>query len=313
MLDKPKFAIDFNYHLDYQKLERSVLEAEESGYHSVWFIDHLIWKGDRHPYSKAGSILECCTVLSALAAVTKRIRIGSLVLCNSYRNPALVAKIGATLDVISEGRLEFGIGAGWHEEECLAYGYPFPTALTRIMQLKEGVSIIKKMWTMDKASFCGEYYQIRDAICEPKPIQKPHPPIWIGGGGEKLTLRVVAEFADGHNINSVSPEVYRKKVQVLKEHCMRVGRDFDSIKKSWKGTVIIDKDPKRLKNKFEARKPKKGSIEGWKSRMLIGTPEECVERLQEYVDLGVELFILSFQGYIEDRKLFENTVIPEFK
>jgi alkanesulfonate monooxygenase SsuD/methylene tetrahydromethanopterin reductase-like flavin-dependent oxidoreductase (luciferase family) len=224
--------------------------------------------------------------------------------------------MGATLDIVSEGRLEFGIGAGWHEKEYIAYGYPFPVPRIRIMQLKEGVTIIKKMWTDDKTNYTGKYFHVRDAICEPKPVQKPHPPIWIGGAGEKLTLRIVAELADGHNMPlgtaCDSPQEYGRKMQILREHCMQVGRDFDSIRKSWLGAVIIDKDLDGLKKKIEARRPKDEAVEAWMRRRLIGTPEECVRVLQKYVDVGVELFILSFQGYAEDREIFESKVIPEF-
>jgi len=311
-LKVPKFGVDFDYFTDYKDLEKSVLLAENLGYHSVWYIDHLIWKGERSPWNEAGAVLECWTVLSALASVTKSIRLGPLVLCNSYRNPALVAKMAATLDVVSHGRLEFGIGAGWKDDEYLAYGYPFPNASTRIGQLKEAVQVIKKMWTEEKTIFHGKCYQVNEAICEPKPVQKPHPPIWIGGGGERLTLRIVAELADGYNFHG-SPEIYRNKLRVLREHCNKVGRDFESIRKSMWICVFIDREKKALENKVQAAQPKGEGAEEWLNRRIIGTPEQCIRRVQEYVDAGVELFLLNFRGSDRDMKLFAETVIPKFR
>jgi len=326
-LRTPEFAIDFNYFMDYKRFEESVLTAENLGYHSVWYMDHLIWKGERLPWNEVGAALECWTVLSAIASATKRIRLGPLVSCNSYRNPALIAKMGATLDVISNGRLEFGIGSGWKEDEYLAYGYPFPSPSTRIGQLKEAVQIIKKMWTEEKPSFQGKYYQINGAICEPKPVQKPYPPIWIGGGGEKLTLKVVAELANGYNWRA-TPENYKRKLEVLREHCKQIGRDFDSIKKSIWIPVIIDEDEKALEKKVQTLSAKVEAImsnpkeasdhislskEEWLSRRIVGTPEKCVKRIHEYIDAGVELFLLSFAGFEKDMKLFAETVISEFR
>ena len=308
----PEFGIDFDYFLNYNDLEKNVLMAEDLGYPSVWHIDHLIWKGERLPWNETGRVLECWTVLSALASVTEKIRLGPLVLCNSYRNPALVAKMGATLDVISEGRLEFGIGAGWHKDEYLSYGYPFPKASTRIEQLREAVQIIKKMWTEGEPSFHGKYYQINEVICQPKPIQKPHPPIWIGGGGEKLTLRVVAELANGYNFHG-SPELYKRKLKVLREHCKEVGRDFDSIRKSiWIG-VIIDKNKRALKKKVKNFLTGVKEPEEWLNRRIVGTPEQCIKRVHKYMNAGVEIFLLNFRDHEKDMELFAETVIPEFR
>jgi alkanesulfonate monooxygenase SsuD/methylene tetrahydromethanopterin reductase-like flavin-dependent oxidoreductase (luciferase family) len=151
------------------------------------------------------NIFDCFTLLSAATAITKRIKIGQIVTCNSYRNPSLLAKTISTLDVISDGRIELGIGAGWYEQEYKAYGYYFPSYMTRIGQLDESLSIIKDMWGEEVASFEGKYYWIRDAICNPKPIQKPHPVIMVGGSGEKHLLKVVAKHADSYNLFLVPP------------------------------------------------------------------------------------------------------------
>lgn len=159
-----RFGIYFDYYLDFAKLKLRVLEAEALGYHSVWIMDHLIWKGNQLPFNEKGSVLESWTTLSALVSLTRKIRLGPLVLCNSYRNPTLLAKMASTLDNISNGRLELGMGAGWHKEEYVAYGFPFPEVKHRIMQLREAVIIIKKMWTEKKPSFQGRYYNIKGAI-----------------------------------------------------------------------------------------------------------------------------------------------------
>jgi len=305
-----EFGIYFDYYLDFPKLKLHVLEAEALGYHSVWIMDHLVWKGSQLPFNEKGSVLESWTTLSALASLTQNIRLGSLVLCNSYRNPALLAKMASTLDNISNGRLELGMGAGWHEEEYVAYGFPFPGAKDRIMQLKEAITIIKKMWTVNKPSFQGKYYNIKGAICEPKPLQKPHPPIWIGGAGEKLTLNVVAEMGDGYNVGA-SPQDFARKMRILKKHCRRVNRDFNEIQKSWVGEVIIGEDEIALAQKIEALKPKQIPLEEYLKSTIVGPPEKCAEKIGQFIREGATLFILLFRKYREDRKLFMERVVPK--
>ncbi len=227
----------------------AVLECERLGYHSVWLDDHLIF-GKR-------PLLECCTTLAALSSLTTRIRLGSMVLCSSFRNPALLAKMAATLDVISGGRLEFGIGAGVQKEEHIAYGIPFPEAKIRIKRLEEAVGIIKKMWTEEKASYKGKYYEITEAVCEPKPVQKPHPPITIGGGGENLTLKVTAQYADRYDFGYLpSLELYKHKLEVLENHCSAVGRDPREIERScWFGgqSVYCSQSKRAEKSRLSAQ------------------------------------------------------------
>jgi F420-dependent oxidoreductase-like protein len=305
-----RFGIYFDYYLDFSKLKLHVLEAEALGYHSAWMMDHLIWKGHQLPFNENGSVLESWTTLSALAFLTQKIRLGTLVLCNSYRNPALLAKMASTLDNISNGRLELGMGAGWHKEEYVAYGFPFPETKDRIMQLREAITVIKKMWTEKKPSFQGKYYKIKRAICEPKPVQKPHPPIWIGGAGEKLTLKVVAELADGYNVGA-SPQDFARKMRILKKHCKRMNRDFSSIQKSWVGEVIIDKDEDALARKIEILKPKQTPLEDYLKSTIVGSPEECLEKVSHYVREGATLFILLFRKYGEDKRLFMEKVVSK--
>jgi len=206
-------------------LQDTVLECEKLGYSSVWLDDHLML--NKMP------ILECWTTLSALSTVTKKIRLGTMVTCNSFRNPALLAKMAATLDNISNGRLELGIGAGVQKTEHDAYGFPFLLAKDRVERLSEAVELIKKLWTKNKVSYNGKHYLLNNAVCEPKPLQNPHPPIVIGGGGEKLTLKVTARHADRYDWGYLpSLEHYKRKLKVLEKHCELVGRNVIEIEKS---------------------------------------------------------------------------------
>src|SRR5205823_11105162 len=161
---------------------------------------------------------------------------------NSYRPPALLAKMSATIDVISGGRLDFGIGGGWYEHEYQAYGYPYPPVGERLRQLEEAVQLITAMWTQERASFRGRYYTVDGAVCEPKPLQRPHPPIWIGGGGEQKTLRVVAEHAGGWNAFPLPIPQLQHKLDALRGHCDAVGRDYDAIRKQLVCTAIVRAD-----------------------------------------------------------------------
>jgi len=211
-----QFSMRHRTSSDWDEFKAAVIDCERLGYDSVWFADHFTTGGFR---------FECWTILSSISQITNNMRLGTLVLCNNFRNPALLAKMGATLDVISKGRLDLGIGAGWHKDEHEAYGFgPFPPPSVRVERLRESVEIIKKMWTEDKASYKWKHYITKEAICEPKPVQKPHPPILIGGGGERLTLKVVAACADMWNYMG-SVENYKHKLSVLEKHCKQIGRD----------------------------------------------------------------------------------------
>ena len=176
--------------------------------------------------------------MAAISQLTSRIRLGQMVGCTSYRNPALLAKITSTVDVISGGRLNWGIGAGWYENEYRSYGYEFPKPAQRIKMLEETVEIVTRMWTEPTTTFKGEHYEVSRAYCDPKPLQQPRPPVLIGGGGEQLTLRVVAKHADCSNFGG-NPEQWEHKREVLKAHCAVVGRDFDEIQLTWSPEVFI--------------------------------------------------------------------------
>ncbi len=194
----------------------------------AWLFDHFMpITGD-----PTGPCLEGWSTLAAFAALTERLRVGLMVTGNTYRHPTVLANIGATVDIISRGRLDFGIGAGWNELEHSSYGIPLPAAGDRIRALGEACEIIRRMWTEEAPSFEGRYYQVHEARCEPKPVQKPYPPFVIGGVGEKLTLRVVAQYADIWNMAGGPPEEFARKSVILDEHCAAIGRDPHEIARS---------------------------------------------------------------------------------
>src|SRR3954466_1943968 len=207
---------------------------EELGYDSLWVYDHF----HNVPRPAHEAVFECWTTIAALSQVTSRVRLGQMVGCNSYRQPSVLAKITATVDVISGGRLDWGIGAGWYENEYKGYGFEFPPPRERIGRLRECVEIVRSMWTQPGTTYRGKYYETQRANCDPKPLQQPHPPIWIGGGGEQLTLRVVAQHADRSNFGG-NPDEWQHKADVLLGHCKAVGRDADEITMTWSPEVFI--------------------------------------------------------------------------
>src|ERR1700756_99662 len=208
----------------YEAMTRVAQTADEVGFESAWLVDHF----HTIPHPSQEVTFECWTTTAAIARDTKRIRIGQTVTCNGYRNPALLAKMASTFDVLSHGRLNFGIGAGWYEHEYRAYGYDYPDAPERLRYLREALQVILAMWTQEEAVFEGKYYQVRGAINQPKGVQKPHIPILIGGGGEKVTLKLVAQYGDACNVLG-DLERIRHKLAVLKTHCEALGRGFPTI------------------------------------------------------------------------------------
>jgi len=215
--------------VSFEELRSIWIEADrEPLVEDVWLFDHLIALGD----DPTLSIPEGWCLLAALAAQTNRVRIGVLVTSNTFRHPAILAKQAATVDQVSGGRLNFGIGAGWNEREHRAYGIPFPAPPERVKRLDEACAIIRRLWTEPAPSFTGQYYQIEQAYCEPKPLQRPHPPITIGAAGEQRMLRIVARHADRWSAMAASPEEFRRKSAVLDQHCAEIGRDLNAIVRS---------------------------------------------------------------------------------
>ncbi len=293
---------------------------EASGFESTWVFDHF----HTVPVPTQESSYEAWTLMAALAATTDTIRLGQMCTSNSYRMPSYLAKVAADIDVISNGRLEMGIGAGWYEHEYLGYGYEFPKASVRIGQLDEGVQIMRKMWTEDEVHFDGRFYHLQGAISRPKPIQEPMIPIWIAGGGEKLTLRVAAKYADYTNFGWTFEE-FNRKSEILAEHCREVGRDFDEIVRSTNfGFVVAETETEveeRL-DEYQARmEPLVGPDKAAKMRAeylpsgegFAGTPEQIVARLRPWADAGMGYVIGYFPDAAYDRsglELFGREVIP---
>src|SRR6266568_2553209 len=272
----------------YETMTRVALEAEALGYDSIWLFDHF----HTVPNPTQEVTFECWMSTAALARDTKRVRIGQMVTCNGYRNPALLAKMASTVDVMSHGRLDFGIGAGWFQHEYLAYGYNYPDAPERLRYLHEAVQVILAMWTQDEAVFEGKYYQVRGAINQPKGVLKPHIPLLIGGGGEKVTLKLVAQYADACNVGGDIATI-KHKLAVLRQHCDEVGRDYNSIKR----TILIDNCA--IAETEEAALAKltpnqRTNLDEMRKTSLIGTPAMIRQRLAEYEEVGIQEIVIRF-------------------
>jgi F420-dependent oxidoreductase-like protein len=290
-------------------------EAERLGYDWASVGDHFIANPvfgarDTDPW------YEAWTTLAALAEATDRIRVGVLVASVGYRNPAVLAKMAATLDVISGGRLEFGIGAGYLEAEYRMYGIPFPPASVRIAQMEEAIRICKLLWTQERADFAGHYFTLADAVCAPKPIQRPHPPIWIGGGGERRTLRVVAEHADGWNAFPAPVPHLQHKLDVLRGHCAAVGRDYDAIRKQMVVTAIVRTDTAQVADEV-ARFAVERQVPPERARQMAiaGTPEEVAASLAPYIGIGFDMFLLMERRPLdhETTRVFMQEVAPRLR
>ena len=314
-LQHPNFNFDFNgqgndisYIAD--SLKNLVTKAENSGFDSFWVMDHF------HQIQFVGKpedpMLEGWTVLSMLAGITTKIKLGTLVTGIIYRYPSVLAKIAATLDVLSKGRLFMGIGAAWNEQESLAYGINFPSDHERLIRLEEAIQIIHKMWTEEPyASFSGKYFQIINAYCNPKPIQKPSPPILVGGSGERKTLKIVAKYADACNLFG-STESIKKKLDVLKEHCKSVGRDFDSILKTKLGTIVLDDNKDMAKDRV--KETFKGVPEEQiKDFVIYGTPEDILKQIETLQQVGIQYLIVNLEPSkeLEALEIFANKVITK--
>lgn len=290
--------------------------SESLGYHSIWMSDHVFGLvGD-----PANSTYECWTTLAALAALTTRIKLGQLVLCNPFRNPALLGKMGATLDNISNGRLILGLGTGWNEPEFKSYGYPYEKPSTRVRRVAEAAQIIRKLWTEERPTFKGRHYTLNEAYCYPKPVQKPHPPIMIGGSGENFTLKMVAKYADMSNFATWmgTQAAFKHKVDVMENYCRKYGRDPNAITKTFAVYVLISTNEKEAESKLKYFR--NTMADRWGNRAtgieapLTGTPEQVIERIHSYNEAGVDMFIVRFMGgdFKGEAELFAEKVLPSF-
>ena len=259
---------------------------------NLWFDDHF--------HKDNAPTLESWTYLTYIAAKFPQFTVGPLVMAQSFRNPALIAKMTSTLQYLTGGRLILGIGAGWKEDEHLAYGYPFPSGKVRLEHLEDAVNIIRTMWTQSPATYEGKHLSIHQA--ENQPLPNPVPPLLIGGLGEKVTLKLVAKYADWMNFTFTDPDTYAHKMNVLRAHCQDVGRDFESIRKSVWAYVSITPDGEAPPADKEGR------------FLVYGTPQQVTETLRRYTDVGVTHFMLRFMDFpkFDGIDLFIEKVMPEF-
>ncbi len=253
-------------------------QIEDLNYESVWVYDHF----HTVPSPTQDPTFECWSLMAALSQVTEKVRIGQMCTCNSYRNPAYLTKVASTIDSMSGGRLEFAIGAGWYDQEYKAYGYDYPTAGVRLKMLEEALQIYIAMTTKDKASFNGEYYSINNAINQPKPLQKPYPPLWVCGGGEKVTLKLLAKYGDYGNWD-VDVDGFISKSKILKNHCEQQNRDYSEIKKTLHTNVIIGENENDLNDKLNRISEVTGiPKEMYIDKPLIGTVDKVFNTIDEF-------------------------------
>jgi F420-dependent oxidoreductase-like protein len=275
-------------------------EVDALGFDSAWVFDHFL------PIfsDPTGPCLESWTSLSALAMVTQRVRLGVLVTGNTYRHPAVLAKMATTLDIISHGRLILGLGAGWFELEHTTYGLSFPGVRERLQRLEEALTVITRLWTEERVTFAGRYYQLTNAFLNPRPVQQPRPSLLVGASGEKVALDIVARHADIWN-SFGSPEVFQRKIAVLTEHCRKVGRDPETIEKSVLLQLTLTDDPETARRVREN--------ESW--GMLAGSPAEIRQQIDRYIAVGVTHIIISLSAPYDYAALqrFTTEVLPAFR
>lgn len=316
-----KFGVQIENHLGftYETVLGVASEAEKLGFDGLFICDHL--QGRTEELAKQ-PCLDAWVTLGALASATRRIDLGTLVSAVGFRYPSLLAKMAATLDHVSSGRLRLAVGAGWYEPEYEAYGIPFPPVAHRMRQLREGIQIIRSMWTQEKPSFNGQTHKLKEAWCYPRPS---HPRIWVGGTGEKTLLRIVAELADGWNATGTTAEEYEKKLKVLGFCCSTAGRDVREIERSYYAPGLIAGSEKDFLDVFrkhygQYRRPEE-SFEGLVQRVrgsgrsFIGTADEVTEKVAKFSKLGVSYLMFYFpdkdpQGQL---KQFAERIIPAFR
>jgi len=274
----------------FEALVRVTRRAEALGFDSVWLFDHF------HTYFKPvlETTFEAWTTTAALARETSRIRIGQMVTGNAYRNPALLAKMASTVDVMSHGRLDFGIGAGWYEHEYTAYGYDFPDTPTRLRMLGEALQVIHRMWRDPYASFEGRFYRISGAINEPKGVQTPHPPVWVGGAGEQVTLKLAAKYGDVTNFGGHLDDMgwYAHKFDVIRGHCETVGRDPAELTRSTNVETTLIRagdDPEVLTRTYRRDQ----TLEEYREHAIVGGPQAVIDTYGRLVDAGIDYIIIS--------------------
>lgn len=310
---------------DYPDMVRVAQSAERYGFDSIWTCDHFLTlspddyvrdagidgtdiarDADQRPRSMP--LLEGWTVLAALARDTTTLRLGTSVLCNSYRYPSVLAKMAATLDVISEGRLELGIGAGWFQKEFQAYGIPFPSVGDRVTALGEALDVIKAVWTQNNPTHTGRFYTLDGAVCDPPPRQRPHPPLWVGGEGDRVQ-RIAARSAQGLNVRWWSPEQVRSRREFLQQACSAAGRDPATLRMSVTALLAPTESAaaeERIRAEF-ASIPESG--------LIVGPVEKCLDRIHEYRRSGIDHFLFAIPHVARSDHLARvgEAIVPQVK
>ena len=303
--------------LTWQRWHNVVDRAEALGFESLWRSDHLIPLVSDHKKEA----LEAWVSFATLAVRTRKIRFGPMVSPMTFRHPSLVAKMAASIDQLSGGRLEMGLGAGWHHEEHVAFGVPFHTMRDRFEMLEEGLQVIVALWTRDDVSFNGKHYSLEKVTCYPKPAQRPHPPIIIGGNGERRTIPLTATYADEWNASGLTLERFTAKREILRAHCEKAGREPDSVKCSLMATFLIGRDEGELQRRLDRIQGITTSghdLTGLSSGDLVrrgwiaGTPAQVVEQMQALAQAGVWRFVLQIYDYddLEVLDILASDVMP---
>ncbi len=303
---------------DHWRVMRDLVQHADAGtWESVWVYDHF----HSVPEPNGEAVHEAWSLMNAFGAVTERVRLGQMCTCMAYRNPAYLAKVATTADIVSGGRVEMGIGGGWYEHEWRAYGYGFPRAGERLGMLDEGVQVFRQMWTTGTATLHGRYYDIDGAMLSPLPLQDGGIPLWIAGSGPKVTLRIAAQHADYTNFDG-NPEAFAATSAILADHCATVGRDVGEITRSANFNVVIaehESEIPALLDRYEAHYAKTVPSSAADERAdlaggyLVGTPEQIVERVRHMESLGMGYAICYFPLVAYDRsglELFEREVLP---
>jgi F420-dependent oxidoreductase-like protein len=305
-------------------MKRLAQRADAGPWESIWVFDHF----HTVPAPTDEATHEAWTLMTAFGAVTERVRLGQMCTCMSYRNPAYLAKVAATADHVSGGRIEMGIGAGWYEHEWRAYGYGFPAARERLRMLDEGVQIMRQAWTQGRATLDGQHYQVDGAIVRPLPLQEGGIPLWIAGGGEKVTLKIAAKYAQYTNFIG-GPDDFARKSEILKGHCDTVGTDYDKIVRSANFGVYIGETEAEVQKRIETARERVAKhvgaekAESWVAQhtqngngATVGTPQQIVDKLGRMRDLGMTYAIVNFPEAAYDQsgmELFEREVIPALR
>lgn len=295
----------------YEAMTTVAKESDRLGFDSIWLFDHF----HTVPVPTQETTFECFTSLAGLARDTQHVKLGQMATCNGYRNPALLAKMGSTIDVMSHGRFILGLGAGWYQHEYVAYGYGYPETKERTARFREACRIVHDMWTKDAPEFKGKYYEIKKPINEPKGVQKPHPPLWIAGGGEQVTLKLVAQWGDGCNLGGTDAEVVRHKLDVLRGHCDAAGRDFDQIARSFSANIhLLENEANAEAETAQAR----GDIRyaDYARTRFVGTAEQVADRLRAFADLGINYFIIYLPRVAYDQTQLQrlaSEIVPLFR